>query len=396
MDKMFILKFAFRNLRLHRLRAILTLLGVIIGVSAIVFLVSFAFGIERLVTSEVTGGDAFRLIDVGTGNSQIITLSDSTSSNLKNIEGVKDVYGMVSVGAKAKVNDKSMDVSFYGADSTYLDKSGIRVSSGSRLSGVGNEMIVNSAFVKFWSSNNSEIMGKDAVFDVVIPKELVGKTDNVQISDQTYRIVGITNDDTSPKVYTNFDNLRKMGVNSFSQFKVEVISKDKVTAIRNQIETMGLKTQYVGDTVAQINQVFGIFRSILGAFGLVTLIVAILGMFNTLTISLLERIKEIALMKMLGMRKRDINNVFLAESILLGLSGGLVGLGIGIFAGKIVNLVLNYYAKSMGGESVSVFYSPISFIIGIVLISLLIGILTGLYPARRAVKVKSLDVLRFE
>jgi len=397
MDKLFMLRFAFRNLKLHRLRAILTLLGVIIGISAIVFLVSFAFGIEKLVTNEVTSGDAFRLIDVGTGNSEIITLTDTTAASIKELGGVKDIYSMASVGAKSKIGDKSMDISFYGASSGFLDKSGIKVSKGTTWSGKGKEILVNSAFVKFWDTNSSEdILGKNTTFDIIIPKELIEKTDNEQISDQEYQVVGIINDDSSPKVYTDFDNLRKLGIASYSQFKVEVNSKDAVPHIRKQIENMGLKTQYVGDTVSQINQVFGIFRAILAAFGLVTLIVAVLGMFNTLTISLLERIKEIALMKMLGMRRKDINNIFLTESVMLGFSGGIFGLILGISAGKIVNMILNHYAKSMGGETVSVFYAPASFVIAIMIISIFIGLLTGLYPARRAVKVKSLDVLRFE
>lgn len=397
MDKLFILKFAFRNLKLHRLRAILTLLGVVIGISAIVFLISFAFGIEKLVTNEVTSGDAFRLIDVGTGNSEIITLTDATASKIKELGNVKDINSMASIGAKSKIGDKSMDISFYGVSSGYLDKSGIKVSKGTNLSGKEKEILVNTAFVKFWDSNSSEdILEKSAIFDIIIPKELIGKTDNAQALDQSYRVVGIINDDPSPKVYTDFDNLRKLGITSYGQFKVEVNSKDNVSQIRKQIENMGLKTQYVGDTVSQINQVFGIFKVILAAFGLVTLIVAVLGMFNTLTISLLERIKEIALMKMLGMRRKDINNIFLTESMILGLSGGMFGLILGISAGKVVNLVLNHYAKNMGAETVSIFYAPLSLILTVVIISLLVGFLTGLYPARKAVKVKSLDVLRYE
>ncbi|MEI8143088.1 MAG: FtsX-like permease family protein [Candidatus Berkelbacteria bacterium] len=396
MDKIFILKFAFRNLKLHRLRAILTLMGVVIGISAIVFLVAFAFGIERLVTNEVTSGDAFKLVDVGTGNSQIIKLTDTTASNIKGIGGVGNVYGLVTVGAKSEIGERNVDVSFYGADKAYLDKSGIKIAKGASLVGKDNEMIINTAFVKFLNISESEVMGKEISFDIVIPKELVDKSENVQISDQKYKVVGVTNDESSMKVYTNLNNLRAMGVTSFGQFKVEVLAKDKVPEIRRQIENMGLKTQYVGDTVAQINQVFGIFRAILAAFGLITLIVAVLGMFNTLTISLLERIKEIALMKMLGMRSHDINSIFLTESVLLGVTGGVLGLILGVLSGNAVNMVLNHYATSMGGEAVSIFYYPTYFIIAIVIISVLIGILTGIYPARRAVRVKSLDVLRYE
>lgn len=396
MDRFFIIQFAFRNLKQHRLRAILTLAGVVIGVSAIAFLISFAFGIERLVTNEVTNGNAFLLIDVGTGNSEVITLTDSTADNIRDIDGVENVYGTTSVAAKAIFDGKSMEASFYGVDPTYLEKSGVKAAKGNDLTGEGDELLVNTAFVKLRGLDDSNVINQKTTFDIVIPKGLVGETDNIEVSNQEYRIVGVVNDDSSPKVYTNYDNLKTLGVNSYSQFKVEVASQNVVPQVRQNIENMGLKTQYVGDTVAQINQVFGIFRSILGAFGVITLIVSILGMFNTLTISLLERIKEIALMKMLGMRKKDINNTFLTESIILGFSGGILGLLLGIGASKTANLILNHYATTMGGDPVNIFYYPIAFVAAIIVTSLLVGFLTGLYPARRAVKVKALDVLRYE
>lgn len=397
MDKLFTLKFAFRNLMQHRLRAMLTLSGVVIGISTIVFLISFALGIQRLVTNEVTQGDAFLLIDVGTGNSQVVGLSDATASNIKNIANVSNVYSTATVGATAKMGDKSMDTTFFGTSPAFLDKSGIQVYQGGPLTGKGNELVVNSSYVNFWSANNKgDVIGQTVSFDIVVPKNLNGQPQNTDIPGQPFKVVGITKDDSAPKVYTDFANLKSLGVTNYTQFKVEAGNQNQVPEIRKQIESMGLKTQFVGDTVAQINQIFSIFRSILAAFGLITLLVSLLGMFNTLTISLLERIKEIALMKMLGMRKNDIQNIFLTESILLGAFGGLFGLIIGVGAGKIVNVILNSYAASLGGSSVAIFYSPVYLIVLVAAISLLIGFLAGLYPARRAVAVKSLDVLRYE
>lgn len=395
MNKLFILEFALRNLNLHRLRAFLTLTGVIIGISAIVFLLSFAFGIEKLVTNEVTSGDAFTLIDVGTGNSKIISLSDETLSSIKEIPGVKDIYGMAAVGGKLKVADKSIEVSFFGAAPSFLDKSGVKAAKGTIFAEKSNEVMVNTAFLKFWNSSEN-ILGKNLTFDILIPKELIDKADNLDVPDQSFKVVGIINDDSAAKVYSSIDIVKKFGVANYSQLKVEVGQREKVPEIRKTIETMGLKTQYVGDTVTQINQVFGIFRIILGGFGLITLIVSILGMFNTLTISLLERTKELALMKILGMRKKDITNVFLTESIIIGITGGLLGLLLGVGTGLIVNNLLNHYAQSLGGESVSIFYFPINFVFIVILVSLLIGVLTGLYPSKRAAKINPLDVLRYE
>ncbi len=395
MDKLFILEFALKNINLHRLRAVLTLTGVIIGISAIVFLLSFAFGIERLVTNEVTSGDAFTLIDVGTGNSKIVSLTDSTVSNIKNIPGIEDIYGMAAVGGKLIVTNKSMDVSFFGATPKFLDKAGIRVSKGKVFLEQSNDIIVNTAFLKFWDTN-TDILGRKLTFNILVPKELIDKPDNLEAPDQTYQVIGIINDDSAPKVYSSMNVLRNFGVNSFSQLKVEVDSKEMVPEIRKTVENMGLKTQYVGDTVSQINQVFGIFRIILAGFGLITLIVSILGMFNTLTISLLERTRELALMKILGMQRKDITNVFLTESVVIGLTGGILGLILGTLVGRIVNFILNHYAQSLGGEQVSIFYLPISFMVMIILASLIVGILTGLYPSKRAAKINPLDMLRYE
>jgi len=397
MDKLFTLKFAFRNLLQHRLRAILTLAGVVIGVSTIVFLVSFALGIQRLVTNEVSQGDAFLLIDVGTGNSQVVGLSDTTISGIKGIAGVRDVFAAATVGATAKSGDNSMDASLFGTSQPFLDKTAVLPYQGSGLTGKGNELLVNSAYVKFWGAyNKGSVIGQNVGFDIVIPKELTSGSDNKLIPGQTFKVVGVTKDDTTPKVYANFDSLRALGVTGYTQLKVEATSKGAVPNVRKQIENMGLKTQYVGDTVDQINQVFSIFQTILASFGLITLAVALLGMFNTLTISLLERIKEIALMKMLGMRKADIRNVFLTESVLLGATGGLFGLVLGVAAGGVVNYILNMYAERLGGAGVTVFYSPVLLIVLVAGISLLTGFLAGLYPAYRATRVKSIDVLRYE
>lgn len=398
MDKLFIIKFALRNLGQHRLRSILTLMGVVIGISAIIFLASFAFGLERLVTQEVSNGNAFLLIDVGTGNSQVVTLTDETVSNIKEFSGVKKVYGLTTIGAKSVIDDKSSDVSFYGTSAEYMDKTGMKTNKGASLNGAEGELIVNTAYEQFWqvSHPGASILGAEVVFNIIIPKEMIAAAENKVFENQKYKVTGLIDDDSTPKVYTDFANLRTLGLNSYTQFKVEVANQSKVPAVRQQIENLGLKTQYVGDTVSQISQVFAIFRAILIAFGLITLIVAILGMFNTLTISLLERIKEVALMKMLGMRKKDINNVFLTESLILGIIGGAFGIALGVYTGRLVNLILNYYAKSMGGDEVSIFYAPWMFLVAMGLISVLVGLLTGLYPARRAVKVKALDVLRYE
>ncbi len=402
MDKKFLLKLAYKNLMTHRLRTILTLAGVVIGVSAVVFLVSFGSGVERLVTEQITGADAFQLIDVGTGNSQIVKLDSAMIGKIRDFSGVKSTEVTIDIAAKAKKDNNVMDTTFFGTTAAYLDWSGKKIKVGKNLENTteveqDKKVVVNTNYLSFLGSDKPEnFIGRKAVFDIVVPKEFAEGGESKNYENQEFKIIGIIKDDSPPSAYTNYANFNLYDTNAYSQAKVRVSDRGKIDTIRKQIEALGLKTQYVGDTVSQVEQVFSIFKVILGSFGIIALLVALLGMFNTLTISLLERIKEVALMKILGMSRRDIRNLFVAEALSLGLVGGVMGIVFGVILGTITNFILNFFANRAGGESVSVFYYSFIFILIVIIVSVLVGFVTGIYPARRAAKVNPLDILRYE
>ncbi|MCX6809224.1 MAG: FtsX-like permease family protein [Candidatus Berkelbacteria bacterium] len=400
MDKRFLVKFAFKNLMMHKSRTVLTVLGVTVGIAAIVFLVAFAFGIEKLVTGEVTKGNAYQLIDVGTGNIQALRLNEDTISQLKTIAQVKSVEPTVNLGAAAKVQDKATDVTLSGTSDKYIEWSGISTRWGTGIDStrVEKPIIVNNAFVKFLGSRPpDQYIGQKVSFDIVIPKEITG-AEATKATDAQFEIVGIIQDTSVATAYARYADVSELGAKNFSQLKVESSTQDKtkIDAIRKQIENLGFKTQYVGDTVSQIEQIFQVFKIILGSFGLIALIVAALGMFNTLTISLLERTKEVALLKILGMRRRDISSIFLTEAISIGVLGGIVGIITGYLIGLGANSLFNHFATQAGGESVLVFMFPLWFMIAMWAFAVLLGFFTGVYPARRATKINALDVLRYE
>jgi len=404
MDKKFLVKLAYKNLMTRRLRTILTLTGIIIGISAIVFLVAFAFGLERLITREVTSGNAFQLLDVGTGNSQVIKLNDEAITKIESVQYVKSVEPAISVGAKAKKTNTQIDATIFGASAKYLKWGGARMRWGSFYSESQTdsstalpEAVVNTAYTQFMGGDDpSQYLNKTLLVDIVVPKAYSGTGEDKIIENQQFKILGVIKDETAVKIYTHYKNIAALGITDYSQLKVELTRSSEAQNARKVIENMGYKTQYVGDTVAQIEQIFNVFKVILASFGFVALVVAALGMFNTLTISLLERIKEIALMKILGMRKKDINNLFLAEAIVLGVVGGVIGMIMGIIFGLLANQILNFFAIRAGGDPVQVFYFSPLFMIGIFLFSILLGLITGLYPAKRATRVNPLDVLRYE
>jgi ABC-type antimicrobial peptide transport system permease subunit len=399
MNNPFLVELAVKNLFTHRLRTLLTILGMIIGISAIIFLVCFAFGIESMVTTEITSGNAFELIDVGTGNSQIIKIDAPTIKRIGSFDSVRRVEVIVNAAGKGKQGDKTIDLSLFGTSQKYMEWSGKKVKWGEILASDENRnlVIINDTYAKFLSGDNPDgLLHKDIVLDVIVPRELAVTGEVTNYSDQKFEVLGIIKDESSASAYLPQAIFDKYSIASYSQAKVQVASRDKAATVRAQIETTGLKTQYVGDTVSQVEQVFTVFKIILGSFGMIALIVAALGTFNTLTISLLERTKEVALMKILGMKSRDISKVFLTEAGIIGVIGGVLGIVTGISLGKIANAILNYFATRAGGEAVVIFSYPLWFLIGVFVFAVLLGFLTGLYPSRRAVRIHALDVLRFE
>jgi putative ABC transport system permease protein len=399
MDKLFLLKLAFKNLWLHKLRTFLTIGGIAVGISAMVFLLSFAFGLERLVTEQVTQGNAFRLIDVGTGDSAIVALDKQTLDRLKTLPNIADAQAIINAAALAQDGDRTLDVTFYGASNTYLDWSGVTVNAGRKFNETvtAKEILVNSAFIKFLGNNKPDsYLGQKVSFNIVLSAELTPNKQTQTISDQQFTIVGVVNDNNPASVYASENYLAPLTGNNFSQAKVEIADTNQITKTRTLIENLGFKTQYVGDTVTQINQIFAFFKIILGGFGLIAMIVAVLGMFNTLTISLLERMREVALMKILGMRRKNILQLFISEAIILGFIGGILGVAVGDLIAFLINAIFDKFAIRAGGSAINIFYLPWWFALIALGFALLVGFLTGLYPSYRASRVKFLDVMRYE
>ncbi len=259
------------------------------------------------------------------------------------------------------------------------------------------EAVVNYAMLKVLGLKESEAVGKtfDASF-VLTGNQLDGKDDKAESVPAPYKIVGVIPDDKTPYFYVPFVDLRNLGVINYSQIKLVAKTQEDLPKLRKQIEGLGYGTQSVVDTVAQINSIFGTARTILALLGMVALSIASLGMFNTLTVSLLERTREVGLMKAMGMRSSEVRELFLTESMMMGIFGGLFGLLTGYVAGEGLGVILSLIGLSKGAGYLDIAYIPPFFITIIVVLSLVVGIATGIYPARRATKISALNALRYE
>lgn len=201
---------------------------------------------------------------------------------------------------------------------------------------------------------------------------------------------------STPVVYVPFLDVRSLGVVNFSQLKVVTKETQDLPLVRRRIEAQGYVTHSVADTVAQINTLFATLKTVLALLGTVALSVAALGMFNTLTVSLLERTREVGLMKAMGMKSEEVKELFLTESMIMGLFGGLLGILLGFLLGKLLGIILSLFAIGKGVGLIDVSYLPLPFLLLVIGLSLLVGVGTGLYPARRATKISALNALRYE
>ncbi len=257
--------------------------------------------------------------------------------------------------------------------------------------------VINRAVLEVLNLSENEAVGQKISLSFVVVGDLAEDSkETIESAPVDYTIVGITPDDGTPMIYVPFTDIRSLGIDRFSQIRIIVKNSGDLAKVRSAIEAAGYGTVSVADTVAQIDKLFASFRLIMGILGFVALSVAALGMFNTLTVSLLERTREVGLMKAMGMKSNEVKELFLTESVIMGFFGGVAGLISGIIIGKIVSLLLTTFSLVRGVGVVDISYVPPEFVILILILSIVVGVLTGYFPAKRATRISALNALRYE
>jgi putative ABC transport system permease protein len=394
--KSILLSIAYHNLVHKRLRSGLTILGIAIGIGAIYFLLSFGLGLQNLVTSEVIGNQSIKTIDVVSPNSNIVSLDDVVLERIQNIENVEQVSRIYFYPASFKYSGSETDAIIYGIDKDYKDLTFLSVVDGSveALHDKPNNALVNKALLdSIGIAIDSAVIGQ--TIDVLVPESQVQGLEKDIV--ETYTIVGVIDSGSGGELFVDESVFRKNGIIASSQVKIGSNDVEAIANIRTQIESYGLETTSPTDTLAEINIIFRYLNLLLVGFGGIGMIVAVLGMFNTLTISLLERTKEIGLMIALGARSIDIKLLFIFEAFLLSVAGSVIGVGGAYIFGHIVNFFMNIMASSRGVQSgFDLFSNPIILVLAVIVFMILIGLSVVFIPARRAQKINPITALRSE
>jgi putative ABC transport system permease protein len=168
---------------------------------------------------------------------------------------------------------------------------------------------------------------------------------------------------------------------------------EKLADAKSQIEKKGYYVQSIKDVQKTITQFVNILQTMVGVFAIITLIASIFGIINTQYISVLERTKEIGLMKALGMRSRDVRRLFILEASWIGFLGGLIGATAALSVGTLLNPWITK-KLDLGNDSLIIF-KPDQIVI-LLLSLVVVGALAGYFPARKAAKMNPIDALRSE
>jgi len=259
------------------------------------------------------------------------------------------------------------------------------------------DAVVSNAFLTLLNIPLNKSLGTSFGSSFVLTKSIVPSIEGKATTEEKqFKIVGVIDDDESAYFYIPLDNAASLNIKNYSQLKIVLASKDSMLTVRKQVEVLGFRTSSAVDTVSQIESLFANLRIMLALIGLVALGVASLGMFNTLTVSLLERTREIGGMKTIGMVSKEVRDLFLAEAMILGMAGGFGGLFLGFAAGKVLSIIVSLVAITNGEGLLDLTYIPFSLVVIIVISSFIVGLVTGFYPAYRARKISALNALRYE
>jgi len=260
------------------------------------------------------------------------------------------------------------------------------------------EVLVNKDFLKLMNIDQRSAVDKTMKLSFVYFTKNADNENVKQATEQVeYKIVGVLNDNLeTPIMYVPLRDLKPINLNSYNTLKVIASSRETVNTLRKQIETSGYTTTSVLDVIVQIENIFQTVKIVLLMLGLMALIVSAVGMFNTLTVSLLERTREIGLLKTMGMGSKEIHDLFLIESLTIGFYGGFSGLVFGFLFGKLISFLLYFFSIVKINDPFELTKIPSELLIFVAVISLVTGVLTGIYPARRATKISALAALKYE
>lgn len=422
------------NLSRRKGRVLLTAIGVVIGTAAVVTLISLGVGLQQSATSQLWGINDLTSIEVypgypmekeaGPRMAQMIAEDDIKRLTPEAVENFKAIPGVTQVVVKQYVQG-GMEISLdklsawgnaIGVNLTDLKDIGLEASQGVTTISKGKVVVGSSFKNNFYDPNfrpNSEpftppdLMGQKLKIKLTRWSE-DGTTSTKSTMLEVVGVLAETHGESDYSMYMVLDevtqwnewfagkriNYKKDGYN---QVTVKVESPKIVVDITNQITDMGYQAYTPQSTVEGINSYFSTMQLVFGGIGAIALLVAAIGIANTMTMAILERTREIGIMKAVGATNNNILLIFLGEAAGIGFLGGIGGVLVGWAICAVINALGGAMLANGGGMGTQLAASiPFWLPVFSIAFATLIGLISGLYPALNAATLIPVDALKYE
>lgn len=381
------IRMALKSIKGNKVRAFLTMLGIIIGVSSVIVMVAIGQGSTKEVQDQI-GSLGTNVLTVSVTGSDV-TFKEEDANQIQDVNGVEAIAPTISGRVTVKNGQTNAQVSMVGTTSSYLDVRDLQLQSGRFIADLDNE-------------NHSKIavLGSDTAQTLFGLGDPVGES--VKVNGTSYKVVGVL-ESIGSSLGTSGDSTiivplstgqRLASTTDIGSVYVKVENEDMINFTTRRIE----QTMYtiVGDadsysvssqedlmeTATSVNDTMTLM---LGGSAAISLIVGGIGIMNIMLVSVSERTKEIGIRKAIGAKRANILLQFLIESMVLSSLGGIIGVGIGVIGAQIFTL--------MTGTTIA--YSVPVMLLSFVF-SLFVGVVFGVFPANKASKLDPIQALRYE
>ncbi len=391
-----------RMFKTNPLRTWLTILGMGVGTGAVVVLVGLGFGLQQIILEQIVFGETLLSLGVSATGAHNLSINDDVITHFEEQDHILDVAPLARYPALVTYKGLTGNVFIQGAEPAYIRYAGVTASAGDVFVDEDitntNEVMLSPAVLKLFGVEDIEgFIGQEVSFRLLVPAGDGTENINEINIDKKFIVKGITKEEGVLNALMMLPELRNyVGIEEYDRAQVRVESSEFLPVIEELLIKEGYRVTALSKTVEQASKIFQGIQVVLATFGGIALLVSAIGMFNTMTVTLLERTKEIGIMRTIGASPRDIKFLFVSESIVVGFLGGVSGIVMGVSLGFTVNILLNVAASQFGGKAVNLFSFPMPFLLFIALFSAAVGYLTGIFPARRASLLNPLDAIRYE
>lgn len=397
---------ALEGIKANKLRSLLTMLGIIIGVGAVIAMVSIGLGVQQKVQNSIAGLGSNLLIVMPGANSPSggvrlaagsnITLTNQDAKAIaKEIAGINYVAPSVSQSYQVVFGNQNWKTSVQGTTPEFLDIRNFQVASGT-----------------FFNNSDDNARARVAVLGQTVANNLFGGASpvgqTIRIGTAPFRVIGVLESKGQSSMGQDQDDIiliplttaqeRLLGITYVNSISIQVENEQVIDKVQEEVTTL-LRTRHhlaanVDDDFSVRNltalmttmkETTGTITIFLGAVAAISLLVGGIGIMNIMLVSVTERTREIGIRKALGATYSNILLQFLIEAIVISVTGGLIGILLGVAGAHVISLVVGWNTVISSAAIVAAFG-----------VTIIIGLFFGIYPARKAALLDPIDALRYE